>query len=155
ALMAEEEIDLSNAFAPRLMFSDPGIMSLAQLFAQECVGHEPHSRLYGDTLSVALLLALSRLDTTRRPSVRKGRLAPWQLRRATDYLVAHVADDVQLRELCDLVKLSQWHFCRAFKLSTGLTPHQWLLQTRIAKAKELLLKSDRPLAEIAIDTGFA
>ena len=82
-------------------------------------------------------------------------MAPWQLRRVTDYLVAHLSEDIPLQILSDLVKLSRSYFSRAFKVSTGLAPHQWLLQARISKAKQLLLETDRPLAQIAIDVGFA
>ena len=155
AHMADDEIDLTNAFAPRLMFSNPDIMHLAQLFAEECARHEPKSRLYGDTLSVALLLALSRLDPLKDRSNRAGQLAPWQIRRVTEYLAAHLSDDIQLQTVSDLVKLSRSYFSRAFKISTGHAPHQWLLQARIAKAKELLVEGDLPLAQIAVDIGFA
>ena len=132
-----------------------GIMHLAQLFAEACAGGEPKSRLYGDTLSVALLLALSRLDPLKDRSSRAGQLAPWQIRRVTEYLAAHLSDDIQLQTVSDLVKLSRSYFSRAFKISTGHAPHQWLLQARIAKAKELLVEGDLPLAQIAVDIGFA
>jgi AraC-like DNA-binding protein len=155
ARMLEGEIDLTDTVAPPLMFSDPGIMRLAQLVAEECARDAPHARLYGDNLSMALVLALSRLRTSERPSIRQGQLAPWQLRRATEYLAAHLAEDIRLQTVCELVKLSRAHFSRAFKMSTGLAPHQWLLQARIARAKELLLKTDRPLAQIAVEVGFA
>jgi AraC-like DNA-binding protein len=156
ARMMDHEIELTDVLRPRPMFLDPGVMRLAQLFAEECESDQPHSRLYGDNLSMALLLALSRL-TAAKPSrsIRQGQLAPWQLRRVTDYLAAHLADDVPLQTLSDLVKLSRSYFSRAFKISTGLAPHQWLLQARIGKAKQLLLETDRPLAQIAIDVGFA
>jgi len=153
--MLEDEVDLSDAFTPRLMFSRPGIMHLAQLFAEECASGEPKSQLYGDTLSIALVLALSRLNTSKDQSNKRGQLAPWQIRRVTEYFAAHLADDVQLQTVCDLVKLSRSYFSRAFKTSTGLAPHQWLLQARIGKAKQLLLESDLPLAQIAVDIGFA
>lgn len=155
AAMTDDEIDLSNSFTPRLMFADPNIMRLAQLFAEECTSDEPHSRLYGDHLSVALLATLSRLSAPRPSPAGNGRLAPWQLRCVTEYLNAHVAEDVELQAMSDLVKMSRSYFSRAFKMSTGLAPHQWLMQARIAKSKELLLISDRPLAQIAIDVGFA
>ena len=156
ARMMYEEIDLTSVLRLRPMFLDQGIMHLAQLFAEECETDQPHSRLYGDNLSMALLLALSRLAAPRssRP-VRQGQLAPWQLRRVTDYLAAHLADDIPLQTLSELVKLSRSYFSRAFKISTGLAPHQWLLQARIGKAKQLLLETDRPLAQVAIDVGFA
>ncbi len=154
--MAEDEIDPSSVFAPRLMFNDPGIMRLAQLFADECTSDAPHSRLYGDNLSIALLLALERLSTAKPPAtITRGCLAPWQLRRVSEYMNAHLAEDVRLHALSDLVKLSRSYFSRAFKVSTGLAPHQWLLQARIAKAKQLMLETDAPLAQIAIDVGFA
>ena len=153
--MVEGEIDLANALKPRPMFADPGLLRLAQLFAEECETDQRHSRLYGDNLSMALLLALSRLAAPEPRSVKHGQLAPWQLRRVTDYLAAHLAEDIPLQILSDLVKLSRSYFSRAFKVSTGFAPHQWLLQARITKAKQLLLETDRPLAQIAIDVGFA
>jgi AraC family transcriptional regulator len=153
--MGEDEVDPNDVFAPRMMFADPGIMHLAQLFANECVEDAPHSQLYGDTLSMALLLALSRLGATRRSSIAHGHLAPWQLRRVSEYIDAHLAEDIQLLALSDLVKLSRSYFSRAFKKSTGLAPHQWLLRARIAKAKQLMLEGDRPLALIAVGVGFA
>jgi AraC-like DNA-binding protein len=153
--MVEDEIDLATVLNPRPMFADAGILRLAQLLADECETDQPHSQLYGDNLSMALLLALSRLATPEARSIRHGQLAPWQLRRVTDYLAAHLAEDIPLQILSDLVKLSRSYFSRAFKVSTGLAPHQWLLQARIAKAKQLLLETHRPLAQIAIDVGFA
>jgi len=150
-----DEIDLARAFEPRLMFSDPGIMHLAQLFADECARDEPHSLLYGDSLSLVLLLALSGLSPSAPESGKQGALAPWQLRRVTEYLAEHLADDVQLQTVSDLVNLSRSYFSRAFKSSTGLAPHQWLLQARIAKAKQLLLDTQLPLAQIAVEIGFA
>ena len=154
ARMLDDEIDAAAEFTPRLMFSDPGIMHLAELLADECTSRQPHSRLYGDTLSVALLLALAKLNGLERKPVKRGQLAPYQLRRVTDYIAAHLAEDIQLQTLADLVQLSRSYFSRAFKVSSGLAPHQWLLRARIDKAKEFLLESNHPIAEIAINVGF-
>jgi len=155
AEMLEDEVDLTDAFATRLMFSNPGIMHLAQLFAEECASKQPKSRLYGDTLSIALLVALSSVNASKDQSDKRGQLAPWQIRRVTEYFSTHLGDDIQLQTVCDLIKLSRSYFSRAFKISTGLAPHQWLLQARIAKAKQLLLESGLRLAQIAVDVGFA
>ena len=155
ARMAEGEIDLAPSSTPQLMFSDPGIMHLAQLFAEECASNEPKFQLYGDTLSVALLLALARLSTAKDAPVTRGQLAPWQLRRVTEYFAAHLADDIPLQKVSDLVSLSRSYFSRAFKISTGLAPHQWLLKARIEKAMRLLLETDLPIAQIAVEIGFA
>ncbi len=51
--------------------------------------------------------------------------------------------------------LSQWHFARAFKASTGLSPHRWQLNARIAKAQQLLLSGSMSQAQIALALGFA
>ena len=51
--------------------------------------------------------------------------------------------------------LSRSHFHRAFRASMGAPPHRWLIERRIRRAQELMLTPDKPLAEIAIETGFA
>lgn len=155
AAMVGDEIDVTNALAPRPTFLNAGIMRLAQLVAEECTADQPHGQLYGDNLSMALLLALSRLGAPKARLMRKGQLAPWQLRRVTDYLTAHLAEDIGLQAVADLAKLSRSYFSRAFKVSAGLAPHQWLQRARINKAKELLLETNDPLAQVAIDVGFA
>ena len=130
-------------------------MRPAQLLAEECTTDEPHCQLYGENLSMALLLALSRLETSNCRSIKHGHLAPWQLRRVTEYFSAHLDEDIPLQTLSDLVKLSRSYFSRAFKMTTGLAPHQWLLQARVARSKQLLLQNDLPLVKIAIAVGFA
>jgi transcriptional regulator GlxA family with amidase domain len=52
-------------------------------------------------------------------------------------------------------KLSVSHFARAFKASTGLSPHQWLTAARIETAQGLLANSPMPLVEVADTCGFA
>ena len=70
--------------------------------------------------------------------------------------MAHLTEDVGLVELAALVDLSPKHFARAFKQSTGTPPHQFLLQQRIARAKELLARHDGgSISEIALACGFA
>ena len=51
--------------------------------------------------------------------------------------------------------LSVSYFSRAFRTSTGLPPHQWLLRQRVNAAKQLMTVRDLPLSEIAISAGFA
>jgi AraC family transcriptional regulator len=153
--MIEDEIDLTGVFRPRLMFSSLAIMRLAQLFAGACVDDGAHPALYGDSLAVALVLALAALDDAPVESIKRAGLAPWQVRRVTDYLAAHLTDNVRIKTLSDLAELSPWHFSRAFKSSTGLAPHQWLIRARLAKATQLMLGTEHPLAQIAADVGFS
>lgn len=62
---------------------------------------------------------------------------------------------VELSTLAELAGLSQSHYCRAFKASTGLAPYQWQLQSRIDRAKFLLLNTNSCLRDIAEAIGFA
>jgi transcriptional regulator GlxA family with amidase domain len=90
-----------------------------------------------------------------RSKDRRGGLAPWQVRRVTDYMTEHVADSVPLEELAAQTGLSSSQFRRAFKLSTGISPHRWQTRLRILEAQELLREGDLSLADLSLATGFA
>lgn len=92
----------------------------------------------------------------RRPLNGAGgpRLASWQERKATKFVLDHIAEPIDIGELARSCRVSRGYFISAFCASTGLTPHQWLICFRIRLAQELLLTTDRPLVEIAVDCGF-
>jgi len=71
-----------------------------------------------------------------------------------DFLDAHYADNVSLATLAAQVNLSPFHLLRVFKQETGLSPHTYLTQTRIWRARKLLL-AGFPIADVAAQTGFA
>ena len=89
-----------------------------------------------------------------RPVVRGG-LAPTALRRVREHVEQHFSENINSGTLATIAGLSPGHFNRAFKQSTGFSPHQYLLQRRVAAATELLEKTDRSLADVALETGFA
>lgn len=84
----------------------------------------------------------------------KGGLTPWQEKRAKDMLHANLAGQVTVAELAGACRLSCSQFSEAFKQSVGYPPHQWLLVQRVERAKDLLLNSDLPLSQIALEAGF-
>lgn len=86
---------------------------------------------------------------------RRGCLAPWQVRCATDLLIDRLDQDVPLAEPALACGLSPGYFARAFRQSVGMPPHQWLLLQRILRAKSLLRDPLRSLADIASACGFA
>jgi AraC family transcriptional regulator len=92
-------------------------------------------------------------DPLRAPS--SSGLAPWQLRRAKEMFRADTSANLSLRRVADACRLSISHFSRAFKGSTGVPPHQWLLTARIERARDLLEDSAIPLVEVADMCGFA
>lgn len=88
-------------------------------------------------------------------SLARGGLPPQVLRRVREYVDTHVDRNIDLETLAGTAQLSIYHFARAFKQSTGVTPHGYLLQRRVERAQELLVRTDLPLSEIALQTGFA
>ena len=85
----------------------------------------------------------------------RGGLAPWQARQACERLEADLGGKLSLQQIASEFGLSVSHFSRAFRISTGLPPHQWLLRVRVKAAKQLMTVRDLPLSEIAISAGFA
>jgi AraC family transcriptional regulator len=111
--------------------------------------------LFVDHLSLAFQAhVVSSYGGIRHRVRRTGGLTRRQEMRAKDYLVETPSHDVSIAGAAAICKLSQSHFIRAFKQTTGLTPHRWLLEHRVNKAKELLRHS-LPLAAVATDCGFA
>jgi AraC family transcriptional regulator len=85
----------------------------------------------------------------------RGGLAPWQAKRACEKLDSDLGGKLSLEQIAAEFGLSVSHFSRAFRVSTGLPPHQWLLRQRVKAAKQLMTVRDLPLSEIAISAGFA
>ncbi|WFU04356.1 AraC family transcriptional regulator (plasmid) [Rhizobium sp. CB3171] len=148
-----EDLDPARLDSPRLHFSDPQLMAIAELIAAECENPEPLHDLYGDGLTLSLLINVLQLRGSQPR--RRSELASWQLRRAVDYIEENCLRNIRLEELASLTGLSQSHFSHAFKASTGLPPHQWQTKARLERAKQLLLKGDTPLTNVAVETGFA
>lgn len=149
----DDGIDLAAAFQPRFMFSDAGLSRLCLLLADECVSPSPMARLYGDSLIISLLLALSRGKGCDQRSA--GGLAPWQMLRLESYVEAHLGEDLSLASLAHEVGISRSHFSRSFRQTLGQPPFAWLRAKRIERAKQLLLEGALSVAEVAIATGFA
>ncbi|MCZ7446303.1 AraC family transcriptional regulator [Agrobacterium rhizogenes] len=138
---------------PHLMFEDERLLALARLIAAECDNPDPLHDLYGESLVLALLTDF--LKVKREPVRKRSKLAAWQLRAATDYIRQHCLRSIRLEELAELTNLSQSHFSHAFKASTGVPPHQWQMQARIDRVKELMMRPDMALTDIAIAAGFS
>jgi len=83
-----------------------------------------------------------------------GGLAPSHLRRVKELMRAHIGEDILLSQMAEQCELSVTHFARAFRQSTGTSPHQWLTNLRIEQAKDLL-RQDHTLSVVALNCGFA
>ena len=84
-----------------------------------------------------------------------GGLSPTALRRAIERLRSDSDADVSLAALAADAGLSRFHFCRAFKQSTGLSPHAWLRQHRLEQAMTMLRETDASVVSVAMALGYA
>ncbi|MEG3175381.1 AraC family transcriptional regulator [Sphingomonas sp. RB3P16] len=84
----------------------------------------------------------------------KGGLAAWQLRGVVQHIDAHLGSTIGVDALADVARLSTGHFCRAFKVTTGETPHAFLIRQRVRRAQTLMLQTDDTLSHIAYACGL-
>jgi len=119
----------------------------------------PHqtNRLFVDHTLRAVAAHLTRTygSSQQKLPVVRGGLASWQERRAKELLLSNLSGEITLSELASACRVSTSHFSQAFKKAVGCAPHQWLLQKRVERAKQLMLNTRVPLTEIALLTGFA
>jgi AraC family transcriptional regulator len=106
-----------------------------------------------DLLATRMLATHSGIAATHQPIL--GGLSPKVLRCAIDRLRSDSDADVSLGALASDAGLSRFHFCRAFKESTGLSPHAWLRQHRLEQAMNMLRDTDESIVMVAAALGYA
>ena len=141
-------VDLPNAKARRLL----------REIAREIVTPGPAQGLFLEASATPLMIEAARAAPAfagrRSPARHPAGLSPRQLGRTQAYLSDHISGDVSLRDLAAQIDVSPSHLCRAFRISTGTTPHRWQVDRRLEQAKTLMLKGDAKLADVAIAVGF-
>jgi AraC family transcriptional regulator len=142
------------SIAPQLHVRDPRIEHIGWAVKSELETPEPLGRLYGDSLGVALATHL--LRSYSRSEARIGpKLARRHLARVFDYVRANLANDLSLSELAKVAGVSPSHFKTLFKQTVGTPVHQYVIRRRVEYATELLQRGNRPLADVALQAGFA
>ena len=139
-----------------MAFEDDVIRGLGEALLPALEKPEAANRLFIDHVVLAFLSHLTTNYGERTVVMRRatGGLAPWQERRAKEMMLARIDGNVGLDDLAASCELSRSHFARAFKITTGSSPFQWLLARRIERAQNLLLNSSLPMDQIAEQCGF-
>lgn len=142
---------------PQLNLRDPQVVRLVQLLQTEVEKGSPTGSLFGETIGNSLILYLTQHYSTAVPGQDqvRGGLPGLRLKRVLEYIETNLSRDIHLDELAETASLSSFHFAKLFKQSTGASPHQYILQRRLERAKDLLRKPAMTLSEISLDTGFS
>lgn len=142
---------------PKFATLDPFVYQIGVALKSALIKNGSTSRLYAETLINALILhLLENYSTTRKNSFEPiaGRLPKYKLQQTIDYIHAYLDSDLSLNKLAALIQMSPHYFSRLFKKTTGFTPHQYVINCRIEKAKNLLKQGQLSIAEIAKEVGF-
>ncbi|HEX8011011.1 MAG TPA: AraC family transcriptional regulator [Casimicrobiaceae bacterium] len=135
---------------------DPDVASLIDLMRAEIKAGCPTGSAYGEALSVALSARVASLCASMPGERRRAALlSAKQLARVTNHVAKSLSDELTIDRLAALVNMSPFHFARCFKQTTGVTPHHFVTQERIRRAREMLASSKRSVGDIALELGFS
>jgi AraC family transcriptional regulator len=153
--LAAEEMGLDPDRAgvvPQCHVRDVQIEHIAWALAAEHRASSPNGLLYRESLGMALAVHL--LAHYPAPAAPRG-LSRSQLARVTEYIEAHLGEDVTLLRLARVSGVSASHLRALFKRSTGVPVHEYVIQRRVERARGLLLRGDLPASQVALDAGFS
>jgi AraC family transcriptional regulator len=154
AIETDPDVAIS-ALAPRLYFEDATVAGTVQKLRSMAESQHTDNRLYCETLGVVLAHELAQSNAASTPLAPiRGGLASWQQRIMVDYIEAHLAEHVSITTLAGLVRLSPYHFCRAFKRSFGVPPHRYHMQRRIEHAKTMFAEPLCSVTDVGMTLGF-
>jgi AraC family transcriptional regulator len=116
-----------------------------------------NSCFYAESMATALAAHLLQFYTTRPHVLLEyaDGLSKVKLSQAIEYINEHLNQNLTLTEIAVEVEMSQYYFCRLFKQSIGMTPHQYLIQQRVERSKQLLKQPETRIIDIAHQCGFA
>lgn len=137
------------------VFRDPRIarrlVGLWHALKDDAPGH----RLLADHVMRDVLYALAhRTEPRQRPRHGRERLATPTIHRLRDFVEGHLADDVDVTMLAGVADLSPAHFARAFAATLGMTPYRYVMTRRLARGRELLVRTRRSALDVALAVGF-
>jgi AraC family transcriptional regulator len=137
--------DEAISAAARLIAAEVSSDKLGQAAMLDALGHQ-----------LAVHLLRSHISVRRSPSIELSRVGPVdrRLRRAIEFMHDNYSRELNLGEIAAAAYLSEYHFAHLFKRITGLTPHVYLANLRIERARELLLQTALPISEIAATVGY-
>lgn len=136
---------------------DPQIERIGYALMSECQSGFMSGQLFGESLALALVSRLmSRFSTHRLPldSRSPKGLPLWRLRMVKQYVEDNLDANLSMADMAAVANMSEFHFSRLFKESTGCTPYRYIVNRRVQRGRELLAKTALPLPEVSERLGF-
>ncbi len=157
----EEGADLDKIeVVPFFSASDPPVERIGLALLSEMEAGGLGGELYAESLANVLALHLLRHHSSlgrssRQESKCEGGFSKRALGRVTDYINDNLSQKLTLTEIAGVANLSNYHFARLFKAATGLSPHQYVINQRVERARTLLVLTDLSVVDVAGAVGFA
>lgn len=150
---AEMGLDPDRAgIVPQCHARDVQIEHIAWALAAEHRGGSPNGLIYRESLGMALAVhLLAHYPAPLTPRV----LSRSELARVTEYIEAHLGEDVSLLRLARVSGVSASHLRALFKRSMGVPVHEYVIQRRVERARSLLARGVLPASQVALDAGFS
>ncbi len=151
-----------NRYSPKFDFfdevtdKDPLVQQIGLTLLDEYDNENREGNLYADSLIQTLTLHLLKNYSNAKSFTENinGGLSGYKLNRVKEFINANLEEDLSLADIAAVADLSQFHFARTFRKSTGQTPQQFVTEQRIERAKQLLATDDLPIVEVGLQTGF-
>jgi AraC family transcriptional regulator len=141
---------------PRAFFDDSVVWDTATKL-RDVITNGQADKSYVDALTNVLAheLLRSEKEMSKNLSVSRGGLATWQMRAVARHIEERLSEKIPLVTLAKLARLSQPHFCRAFRQSFGVPPHEYHIRRRIEKAKTLLAEREASVTGVGFALGYS
>lgn len=145
-------VEIKNSFQIR----DAQLENICWALKAEMQSNYPTGRLYIDSLAISAASRLLSAYSSRTPRaiVQRGGLGR-RYKQTLAFIEDHLADDLSLPRVASIAGVSSSHFKTLFRESAGVPLHQYVMQRRIDRAKDLLMQGHLSIAEIALATGFS
>ena len=142
--------------AERWIFKDARIEHLLKVMRLELRQGALAGRLFGEQVGNSLAILLAEQYAVVAPAMfaTRGRLPKSRLSKVHEYVEAHLDRNMSLSELADTAAMSPYYFARLYKQATGISPHQYVIQRRIERAKELLRDPGISVFEVGVRVGY-
>ncbi|OKH57738.1 helix-turn-helix domain-containing protein [Scytonema sp. HK-05] len=159
ARAAYDSVDLQQMeIIPHFAAADPLIQQIGLALHSELESDGKGSRVYIESLATTLCIHLLKHYSALSPKIARHSdsegLSRLKLQQTIEYINQNLEKDLGLAEIATAVGMSMYYFSRLFKQSTGFSPHQYVMNCRIERAKRLLAKTEEAIDQICEQVGF-